>query len=255
MSTYKLRLVPSRKVRLLTQSTLDNEKNTEIQQEKFGDRKFHKPQPQPPQGPVPTPAFTTTKHLSQCKNQDHHLAEESKDQGQVNLAPEEIEEPVQPLPLQMDPVPAQAAQAPAHLNPLALSFKPSCFNRLHPETAGRWWHAFEHYAALSGIQNNDRCTLLGLLLTGSAEIWYNSLPPETRDDFETLEAAFREKYIAAAHTQLQRQMAVLSRTQRPAETVDEYITDTRSKMVDYSYDNDLQMTLFIMDYGQKSSPW
>ena len=91
MSTYKLRLVPSRKVRLLTQSTLDNEKNTEIQQEKFGDRKFHKPQPQPPQGPVPTPAFTTTKHLSQCKNQDHHLAEESKDQGQVNLPPEELD--------------------------------------------------------------------------------------------------------------------------------------------------------------------
>ena len=40
-------------------------------------------------------------------------------------------------------------------------------------------------------------------------------------------------------------MAVLSRTQRPAETIDEYITNARSKMVDYNYDNDLQMTLLI----------
>ena len=91
MSTYKLRLVPSRKVRLLTQNTLDSEKNTEIQQDKSGDRKFCKPQPQPPQGPVSTPAFTTTKHLSQ----DHHSVKDGKDQGQINLPPQKLEEPVQ----------------------------------------------------------------------------------------------------------------------------------------------------------------
>ena len=43
-----------------------------------------------------------------------------------------------------------------------------------------------------------------------------------RVDFEALEAVFREKFITAAHTQLQRQMAVLSRSQRQGETVDEY---------------------------------
>ena len=132
-----------------------------------------------------------------------------------------------------------------NINPMAVSFKPASFNGLHAEAAGRWWRAFERYATLSGTQGNHRCTLLGLLLTGSAEIWFNSLQPQVRDDFGALEAAFREKYITAAHTQLQRQMAILSRSQRQGESVDEYITDTHSKMMDYNYDNNLQMTLII----------
>ena len=114
-------------------------------------------------------------------------------------------------------------QPPLH-NPLAGSFKPVSFNGLHPETAGRWWRAFGRYATLSGIQGNDRSPLLGLLLCGSAEIWYNSLPP---------------------HNQLQRQMSLLTRTQRVEKTVDEYVTEARSKMVDYNYYEDLQVTLII----------
>ena len=168
----------------------------------------------------------------------------------LDIIPEEPENnPEEPLPepeplgpqINMDP--AQNLQ-PIH-NPLAVSFKPVSFNGLHPEVAGRWWRNFHRYATLSGIQGNGRCNLLGLLFTGSAEIWYNSLPPQTRDDYAALEAAFREKFITAAHTQLQRQMAVLSRTQRPAESVDEYITEARSKMVDYDYGPELQMTLLI----------
>ena len=40
-------------------------------------------------------------------------------------------------------------------------------------------------------------------------------------------------------------MAILARSQRQGESVDEYITDAQSKMTDYHYDNDLQMTLII----------
>lgn len=119
------------------------------------------------------------------------------------------------------------------------------FNGLHPEVAGRWWRNFERYATLSGIPGNDRCNLLGLLFTGSAEIWFNSLPQQTRDDYAALEAAFRDKFVTAAHTQLQRQMAILSGAQRVGESLDEYITEAKSKMVDYNYDPQLQMTLLI----------
>ena len=73
------------------------------------------------------------------------------------------------------------------------------------------------------------------MVRGSAEIWFNSLPAQIRDDYAALEAALRVKFVTAAHTQLQQQMAVLSRRQRPGESVDEYITDARSKMVDYDY--------------------
>ena len=140
---------------------------------------------------------------------------------------------------------AQAQLAPAQINAMALSFRPSTFNGLHPECANSWWHSFNWYAELTGLQGNARCNLLSLVLSGSAKIWFNSLPDQTRADFEALEAAFREKYITAVHTQLQDQMAVLSRSQCPSEIMDEYITDAHSKMVDYKYDNALQITLLI----------
>ena len=150
-----------------------------------------------------------------------------------------------PLPLEPQPNNMEAAQNIPLQHPITTSFTPVSFNGLHPKIAGRWWRNFDRYATLSGIQGNDRCNLVGLLLTGSAEIWFNSLPQQTRDDYAALEAAFREKFIAAAHTQIQRQMAVLSRTQRVGETFDEYITEARSKMIDYNYDFQRQMTLLI----------
>ena len=120
-----------------------------------------------------------------------------------------------------------------------LPFKHPSYNGLHPESACRWWHSLARYADLSGFHGITRCNLFGLLLSGSAEIWFNSLPLETR----TLEAAFREKFITAGHTQLQRQMAVLSHSQHHNESVDEYVTDAHSKKIGYNYDNELQMTV------------
>ena len=168
---------------------------------------------------------------------DPHLLALALDQEQDNMG---VALPLEPQPNNME-----AAQNIPLQHAITTSFKPVSFNGLHPEIAGRWWRNFDRYATLSGIQGNDRCNLVGLLLTGSAEIWFNSLPQQTRDDYAALEAAFREKFIAAAHTQIQRQMAVLSRTQRVGETFDEYITEARSKIIDYNYDPQLQMTLLI----------
>ena len=130
-------------------------------------------------------------------------------------------------------------------NPMTVSFKPNSFNGLNPESAGRWWKAFERYAELSNIHGNERCNLLGLLLTGSSELWFNSLDNATRTNIDRLTQAFHDKYIDAPHTQIQRQMGVLSRVQLPNESVDEYLLASHAKMVDYNYDENLQMTLII----------
>ena len=94
---------------------------------------------------------------------------------------------------------------PPEINTTALSFKPSSFDGLQPQTANRWWQSFNRYAELADIRGKARCSLLGLLLGGSAEMWFNTLPVETRGNFEALEAVFCEKYVAPAHIQLQRQ--------------------------------------------------
>ena len=211
INKYILRPLPGRQFRIVNRdvNVMNNQpeqQNNEDHQQEPAQQLDPEPQQQPPQGAENPP---------QIPPQQDNL-EDNQVQDELEMEHPAVQQPLN--------------------NPMAMSFKPVLFNGLHPETAGLWWRSFERYATLSGIQGNDRCNLLGLLLTGSAEIWFNSLQPQTRDDFAALEAAFREKYIAAAHTQLQRQMSVLSRTQRPGETVDEYITDARSKMVDYNYD-------------------
>lgn len=127
----------------------------------------------------------------------------------------------------------------------AVAVKPTAFNGLHTEKAQQWWANFHRYVEFAGIEGANRGKLLGLLLAGTAQLWFDSLPDATKDDYERLEAAFREKYIILGPNNLQVQMQALARQQLPTETVDEYIADARAKMANFNYNNDLQMTLIL----------
>ena len=264
MSKYYLRVLPSRKVKVVNRDPFNsknlesdipdcvvencdtNNTTKELQTRSANNKESPK---QAPQGDC---------RDQELPSEDENWEEEDYlplrellfNQPPINQLPMDQPQPEAGAPAQVIPPNANAPQAQPQINPMALSFKPPTFNGLHPESANRWWQSFARYADLAGIQGNARCNLLGLLLCGSADIWFNSLPLQTRTDFAALEADFCEKYITAAHTQLQRQMAVLSRLQSPGETVD--VTDARSKMVNYNYDNELQMTLLI--HGLRISP-
>ena len=127
----------------------------------------------------------------------------------------------------------------------AMALRPSSFNGLHPEMAQQWWTTFTRYNQLAGIEEDQRQNLLGLLLSGTALLWFDSIPEATKRDFQRLEAAFREKWIIAGPNGIQRQMQTLARTQQPGESVDEYVADSRSKMGPYNYDDALKMTLIL----------
>lgn len=139
----------------------------------------------------------------------------------------------------------QAMNQQGAFGPMVAAFAPSSFNGLHPENANKFWDNFVRYADLAGVRNENRCHLLGLLMSGPSELWFNNLPNATKRDFEQLEVAFRERYINADNAALQRQMTTLTRQQRPTETVDEYFLDLRSKMQALNYDEALQMSLLI----------
>ena len=128
---------------------------------------------------------------------------------------------------------------------LMAAFRPSTFNGLHTTDAAQWWNSFLRYLQLSGIQEQQRPNVLGLLLSGTALLWFDALPEADRNDFGRLEAAFRNKYVVSAPTSLQRQMHTLSQMQQPAETVEEYVADFRSKMHNFGYNDALQMTLVL----------
>ena len=162
---------------------------------------------------------------------------------------EEEMDPQQPAqaPPQQQPEVHPGAQQPQlqQNNMLALSFRPPSFDGNKTELASRWLKNFNRYADLAGAHARNRCDLMGLMLTGSAETWFNSLPQEQRNNYAGLEQVFRQRYINAEHTRLERQLKTISRQQQSGESVDNYFTDARSRMEEQHFDNELQMTLLI----------
>ena len=86
---------------------------------------------------------------------------------------------------------------------------------------------------------------MGLLMTGGAGTWFDSLGQDIRQNYEQLQEQFRQTYIDVEHTRLQRQMATLTRVQQTGETVDSYFTDARSKLAEHNFDQNFQLTLLI----------
>lgn len=127
----------------------------------------------------------------------------------------------------------------------AVAVTPTAFNGLHTDKAQQWWENFNRYVQFVGIGGANRGKLLGLLLAGPALLWFDNLTEAVKDDYELLTAAFREKYIVLGPNNLQIQMQVLARHQLPTESVDEYILDATSKMANFNYNEELQMTLLI----------
>ena len=64
---------------------------------------------------------------------------------------------------------------------------------------------------------------MGLLMKGTAEMWFNVLSQATRHDYALLESVFRERYVDSEVTRMQRQTAKLQKTQLTGESVDAYL--------------------------------
>ena len=87
-------------------------------------------------------------------------------------------------------------------NMITLAFRPNSFDGLHPELASAWLKHFNRYTDLTNTDGAQRCTLFGLLLSGSAETWFNTLPEAIRHNDQRLERGFRSMYVDAEHTRL-----------------------------------------------------
>ena len=134
----------------------------------------------------------------------------------------------------------------AHQVPhLAFNFKPPSFDGTQTDSARKWLQKFELYADLAGAAVEGRCGLMGLLLTGLAETWYNSLTEQQRTDYEQLREAFTAKFIAVPATAMQRQLSTIQRTQQASESVDAYFTETRAKLAEHNFPAQLSISLLI----------
>ena len=139
------------------------------------------------------------------------------------------------------------AEAPAPDNTLlaAIALRPTSFNGLHLDKSQRWWNSFSRYANFSQFQGETKARLLGMLLTGSALLWYESLPEATQNDFDLVAAAFREKFIVPSRNQLQHQIEALQRQQKSTELVEEFAAETKSRLANHGYNANQQMTIIL----------
>ena len=128
---------------------------------------------------------------------------------------------------------------------LAFNFRPQSFDGILLENSNKWLDKFERYANLAQANNEGRCTLLGLLLTGIAETWFNSLPNDTKTKYDNLRVAFRDKFVNAPASLMQRQLSTLQRVQQPSESVDAYFTEARAKLIAHNFPEELCITLLL----------
>ena len=153
MSSYNLRLLPSRKAKIVVRKSKIPVQRTKNNRQ-LSLKILHQQQ-------KPDQCHNNPGLIEVLMEDQNPVAAQIPPQAPQPVPPENQQQGQPPaVNDQMNPIPVQQ-----NINPLMVSFKPSSFNGLHPETAGRWWHNFERYANLGGIHGNDRCMLLGLLLT------------------------------------------------------------------------------------------
>ena len=126
-----------------------------------------------------------------------------------------------------------------------LGFNPPHFNGESRDQANTFWQKFLRYTKAHNIQGNERSTIFGLLVSDTAELWYNALPEQTRNNFEQLEQAFKAQYVNAPAQDFKRKIDMLKCKQLVNESVDSYFTKTLSQFDGQSLPLDLRLALLI----------
>ena len=126
-----------------------------------------------------------------------------------------------------------------------LGFNPPHFSGAPADEAKLFWKKFIRYCDVTGVKENDRSTIFGLLVSGSVELWYNSLPAQTINNFATFENAFKAHYVNAPAEEFKRKVNMLKCKQDETESVDSYFTNTLSQFDGQNLPLDLQLTLLV----------
>lgn len=71
---------------------------------------------------------------------------------------------------------------------------PGYFNGSPKEDPVKFHNNFNIFARVKSYENDRKLAAFPALLQGSAKLWYESLPQDTRDSFDTLSTAFKARY-------------------------------------------------------------
>lgn len=97
------------------------------------------------------------------------------------------------------------------------------------ENVTRFVTRLDQYASFSGLDDTGKTKLLPLALTSRAKIWYEAQPGETRNKWENITKAMKEKYGPQSIGMIE-ESKLLERKQGPSESVQSYSTDMFARL-------------------------
>ena len=106
------------------------------------------------------------------------------------------------------------------------AIKPPLFKDLTSADAYRWLDKLSGYVLATKKDNEQKKGIFGLLLDDGARDWYDSLPIAENESFETMSAAFTQRYIAKQNN-WQESTALFQQKQRPEENILDFISNIR----------------------------
>ena len=110
-----------------------------------------------------------------------------------------------------------------------------------------WLDYLFRWLAYKGISNENLAKRLPLLLKKTTLDIYNTLDNATRSDLGAFQDAFKALYHQSDVQQLRGLSEIWQRTQKPSETVDQYVTEMQKmkRMYQNLYDENLRCALTL----------
>ena len=162
---------------------------------------------------------------------------ELQDRDTVHIREEQQE--AQPLP---DPLPQVPVLEPRRMIPVP-SLQLEKFAGDDQVTAVTWMQWFERFCAWHKYDEVTRVLTLPFHLTSHARIWFDSLPDETKTDYNSLKAAFLQRF----QHQDEIDPELLEIAQRPVECTNDYSSRVLKK-AQHSWATDKIISLAIKGF-------
>ena len=154
--------------------------------------------------------------------------------GNVN-----VEETVETLRTQM-----AAMQAAIEGQSLSSFFCPKRFSGLSYEDVTDFIERFERYSKFYGWTNAKKLSAIALLLEGPALAWFHTVPDETRNDYNSVITALRQRFASPNEQFLQRQ-ELNERKQGNGESLTSYTEDIIRRCSRLGLNDTNRMNCFI----------
>jgi len=114
------------------------------------------------------------------------------------------------------------------VNDSELTPKPFQGTESDSEKTEQWIEYFHTYTDFRQITGNSKLQLFRLLMADKAADWLRSLETPVQSDFDTLLAAFRQRYSSTDFDRCRKASFLWSREQQLTEPVDTYTTDIQN---------------------------